>query len=503
MYGEDDPDVHRDRRRARQRRHEGRPRPASSSRGGAPSGADVGEYAITASGATNPNYDINYVTGTETITPAPLTITADDKSRVYGEDSPAYSASYDGFVNGDDEGDVDGLEITGGAPAGADVGDYPIQVSGATSPNYDIDLVAGTEHVTPAPLTITADDKTKVYGADEPGVHRVVRRAGQRRHEGRRQRPEVRPGRRAARVSAKYAITPSGASNPNYDITYAAGTETITPAPLTIRPADVAVASGQVPTYSWHGDGWVNGDSDATLSQPGRTRADVHGDRRRPGRVRRRDHVLGGLRRQLLDRLHDRVPPGRPGLLPRATWTAADGEPEGLPGRLVGLPARGRAGRPVRQPAHLPVPDGAARRRGHDVRDQRGALRRTGHRQHRRHRQVPHHAPGAAAGRGELAASGSKEAVRLDQRWDAIQALIDPRRNAKLQSRPAPRSPTRCATRRARASGRPPPRTCSPTPRPSTGASAGRAGSRPPPGRGAAPGRRHRRGRRGRRGCWW
>src|SRR6478609_6203098 len=43
------------------------------------------------------------------------------------------------------------------------------------------------------------------------------------------------------------------------------------PAPLTIRPGDVAVASGQVPTYSWHGDGWVNGDSDATLSEPGRT----------------------------------------------------------------------------------------------------------------------------------------------------------------------------------------------------------------------------------------
>ena len=56
---------------------------------------------------------------------------------------------------------------------------------------------------------------------------------------------------------------------------------------------------------------------------------------------------------------------------------------------------------------------------------------------------------------------GKKEAARLDRRWDAIQALIDPRRNAKLQSRPAQRSPTRSATRRARASGRPSPRTCS------------------------------------------
>ena len=29
---------------------------------------------------------------------------------------------------------------------------------------------------------------------------------------------------------------------------------------------------------------------------------------------------------------------------------------------------------------------------------------------------------------------GHKEAVRLVQRWDDIQALIDPRRNAKLQA---------------------------------------------------------------------
>ena len=101
---------------------------------GPPADAGVGEYDITASGAANPNYDISYATGTEKVTPAPLTITADDKTRVYGEDYPAYTASYDGLVNGDGEGDVDGLELTGGAPAGADVGDYPIQVSVRRAP---------------------------------------------------------------------------------------------------------------------------------------------------------------------------------------------------------------------------------------------------------------------------------------------------------------------------------------------------------------------------------
>jgi hypothetical protein len=66
-------------------------------------------------------------------------------------------------------------------------------------------------------------------------------------------------------------VTASGAHNPDYDIDFGVGTASITPAPLTITPADVVVASGEVPTYAWHGDGWVNGDSDATFSLPGRT----------------------------------------------------------------------------------------------------------------------------------------------------------------------------------------------------------------------------------------
>ena len=128
--------------------------------------ADVGTYDIVASSADNPNYAYTYETGTETITPAPLTITADDVTRRYGA-AADYTASFDGLVNGDGPGSVDGLGFAG-APAGADVGDYPIALAGAANPNYDITLVDGTESVVPAPLTITADDATRRYGAASP-----------------------------------------------------------------------------------------------------------------------------------------------------------------------------------------------------------------------------------------------------------------------------------------------------------------------------------------------
>ena len=63
----------------------------------------VGTYAgvITASGQTSTNYTITYVAGNLTVTPAPLTITANGVSRVYGASDPALGVTYSGFVNGE------------------------------------------------------------------------------------------------------------------------------------------------------------------------------------------------------------------------------------------------------------------------------------------------------------------------------------------------------------------------------------------------------------------
>ena len=56
-------------------------------------GENVGTYAITPSGATASNYNFNYVSGTLTINKAPLTITAEDQSKTYGNYDPAFTAS--------------------------------------------------------------------------------------------------------------------------------------------------------------------------------------------------------------------------------------------------------------------------------------------------------------------------------------------------------------------------------------------------------------------------
>jgi MBG domain (YGX type) len=58
-------------------------------------------YAITASGAVDTDYSISYVAGTLTVTPAGLTITANNQTKVYGAGLPTLTASFSGFVNGD------------------------------------------------------------------------------------------------------------------------------------------------------------------------------------------------------------------------------------------------------------------------------------------------------------------------------------------------------------------------------------------------------------------
>jgi|GEM_PF-1304548 len=129
----------------------------------------AGAYPITCSSAADPNYSISYVDGLLTVAPAPLTVTADNKSKVYGSPNPAFTASYAGLVNGDTLAALGGtLSLATAATTGSGTGTYTVTPSGLTSANYTISYVAGLLTVTPAPLTVTADNKTKVYGTPNP-----------------------------------------------------------------------------------------------------------------------------------------------------------------------------------------------------------------------------------------------------------------------------------------------------------------------------------------------
>src|SRR5207248_1816345 len=115
-----------------------------------------GGFMLTGSAAANYNHPPTTATTTASITPAPLTITANNASRPYGQPNPTFTASYNGFVNGETLSVLGGaLTITTTAIQTSPVGTYPITPSGLTSTNYKITFANGTLTINPVVTSAT------------------------------------------------------------------------------------------------------------------------------------------------------------------------------------------------------------------------------------------------------------------------------------------------------------------------------------------------------------
>ena len=132
----------------------------------------AGICPITAQQAGNGNYlAAANVTQPFTINRAPLTITANNATRQYGQANPSFGGSYSAFVNGESASVLTGmLNCTSVATPTSPVngGPYPITCTGQTSSNYGITYVPGGLTISPTPLTITANGATKILNAPLP-----------------------------------------------------------------------------------------------------------------------------------------------------------------------------------------------------------------------------------------------------------------------------------------------------------------------------------------------
>jgi hypothetical protein len=117
-------------------------------------------YVINATNATGGglgNYTISYQPGILTVNPAALTLTADDKTRMYGLTNPVLTASYSGFVNSEDTNALSGSPaLTTLAVSSSPVGGYPINIAAGTlsNANYNFNFTNGTLTVTSAPAPV-------------------------------------------------------------------------------------------------------------------------------------------------------------------------------------------------------------------------------------------------------------------------------------------------------------------------------------------------------------
>ena len=128
-------------------------------------GEDVGTYTITPAGeAVQGNYAVTYATGLLTITPATATVTADAKTKVYGNLDPTLTATVSGLQY-DDATSVITYSLS--RAEGENVGKYAITPVGeATQGNYNVVYKQDTLTITPLNVNVAITGNTAMVAAN-------------------------------------------------------------------------------------------------------------------------------------------------------------------------------------------------------------------------------------------------------------------------------------------------------------------------------------------------
>jgi hypothetical protein len=216
------------------------------------SGENVGTYLITPSGLTSTNYTISFNAGTLSVTKSALAVTADNKTKSYGTADPEFTVSYTGFVNSDTVASLGGTLAFARAP-GENVGSYLITPGGLISSNYIIAFNTGTLSVTKSSLEVTADNKTKSYGAADP-VFTVSYTAFVNSDTAASLGGTLAFARAPGESVGSYLITPNGLTSTNYDILFNTGTLAIVDG-LTLNVRVLNNAGTNQITITWNAVG--------------------------------------------------------------------------------------------------------------------------------------------------------------------------------------------------------------------------------------------------------
>jgi hypothetical protein len=141
----------------------------SLSSAGAATNAGVNSYAIAVSNAVGDggltNYLITYVPGVLTVNPAPLTVTANNAVRAYGQTNPVFTGTIVGLENNDNITAVYNSAATNGSPPG-NYAIVPALVDpGDLETNYNVNLIDGVLTIVapPAFQTVTQQGGTLTF----------------------------------------------------------------------------------------------------------------------------------------------------------------------------------------------------------------------------------------------------------------------------------------------------------------------------------------------------
>ena len=200
-----------------------------------------------------------------TITQRTLIVSAMAQNKVYDGTTAASVTLTDNRLAGD----VFADDYANAAFADANVGTgKPVLVSGITlsgvdGGNYTVtNTASATADITLAAVTVTADDKSRAYGATNPVF--TAQYSGFVRSEDAATVTGILSGSTTAQTNSPvgtYPISVWGQSAPNYTLEYVGGTLTVEPATLLVAADDASRGYGQTnPVFAATISGWVNGD---------------------------------------------------------------------------------------------------------------------------------------------------------------------------------------------------------------------------------------------------
>lgn len=221
----------------------------------------VGSTDITASQEGNLQFfPADVVTRVLTVTKAPLLITSEDKSIVYGGVDPDFSVVYEGFVLNESKANLTGV-LAFEREMGVVVGSYSILPKGLSSQNYEITFKAGKLTITKANLTLTLENSQKIYGDPNPAftftytglVNGDVKIMAE---------PSIASTAILMSAVGNYPITLTGGEDPNYEIKLVDGVLTINPAKLSIQANSQSKVFGTAdPVLTYLSTGWKGSDT--------------------------------------------------------------------------------------------------------------------------------------------------------------------------------------------------------------------------------------------------
>ncbi len=239
------------------------------------SNSPVGPYPITVTNGTLSavNYNFTFVSGTLTVNPATLLVTADNQSRLYQAANPTLTYVITGFLGTDTVAVVSGAAaISTTAVSNSPVGPYTITVANGTlaANNYNFNFVNGTLTVNPATLLVTANNQSRLYQAANPTLtYNITGFLGT-------DTVAVVSGTAAISTTAvsnspvgPYTITVANGSLAanNYNFTFANGTLTVNPAALLVTADNQSRPFGVAnPTLTYSITGFLGTDTVAVVS---------------------------------------------------------------------------------------------------------------------------------------------------------------------------------------------------------------------------------------------